>query len=883
MWRWGVKSITKTILIVNLIAACDRGFWGTDCKKPCDCPDGYTCHHLTGDCMIDDKPALTTKYRRTTTTTAATVSPETAITQSTTRPTTPEPPTETTTQTFSATKEIKTIPTLQSQSATLSTLPSTTETSVTTVITSEPTVQTKMFTTTTDQSNTFHFINETQATQMTSGKSSTTSHTSTTLGPSSSTYIVVVSANLPPSTIATTSETTTELPLQQKIPPVITTKATEDNLPQNTPTPTSSTTDLFVRKHSVIVDDFSEAYLSTSPAMFTTSSSAVTATTSIPFTTSSELPPSIVVTTSTASPTLSSTISTTSSKPSSPISLLTMEDTSIESTTAKLFKSTSKISTKSLPGSETTTTALLNLPVITDTFSSSTTNTTSFKSSTLSEEDVENKSTVIKDSVPTSGSTTQTDNYNNVPKNINFDVSIVETSPTIITSTTDATKVTKIISSSSVPSTRPPLHIINHEQHLEVSTISASETSVFRDLTATREPSAILKKDSDEENTFYDVTTDSMNLGEIEEKNEEINENIVNTPNADFATKTDTMSSTSTAYLETDPNSTAPTIYKHEIVNKSTESPKTTALETLDFQTSKEDNSQIAAITKEKSEDLFIVTTEKNFIVSTNDRTPLLEVTEIEKLGQIHKLGNNMNESYKNSTNLISGINEISTNFGQPILELGKSVSETKLKQRTEATTTSSTKVDSNSKNLMITTNARPAHTWYTHVKEFQKKIKNKEDLKLANLESLVVTERDMSEESNIIDSMHTTYIEKGYKGNSGPPPIVNEEANMPSTYLHPGQINYNLSGVLAEGVQAGRNDKSFFSLYTTSTLILGLALILLVSTSATLWLCHRRRKEPTTLRGPCIMAYGSPSEFTLNPLMYETVYPLEGKSIFIL
>ncbi|XP_014253473.1 mucin-2-like [Cimex lectularius] len=49
---------------------CERGFWGENCMKECDCPPGYTCHHLTGDCMLDDKRPPS-KTRRTTTTTTS--------------------------------------------------------------------------------------------------------------------------------------------------------------------------------------------------------------------------------------------------------------------------------------------------------------------------------------------------------------------------------------------------------------------------------------------------------------------------------------------------------------------------------------------------------------------------------------------------------------------------------------------------------------------------------------------------------------------------------------------------------------------------------------------------------------------------------------------
>ncbi|XP_014270462.1 mucin-2 [Halyomorpha halys] len=70
--------------------ACPRGLWGKDCKRPCDCPSGYTCHHLTGDCFVDDRPPRRTTTPTTTTTTTTTSRPTTTITTPTTEGTTLE-------------------------------------------------------------------------------------------------------------------------------------------------------------------------------------------------------------------------------------------------------------------------------------------------------------------------------------------------------------------------------------------------------------------------------------------------------------------------------------------------------------------------------------------------------------------------------------------------------------------------------------------------------------------------------------------------------------------------------------------------------------------------------------------------------------------------
>ncbi|KAK9511093.1 hypothetical protein O3M35_005725 [Rhynocoris fuscipes] len=236
----------------------------------------------------------------------------------------------------------------------------------------------------------------------------------------------------------------------------------------------------------------------------------------------------------------------------------------------------------------------------------------------------------------------------------------------------------------------------------------------------------------------------------------------------------------------------------------------------------------------------------------------------------------NIKKILLNDTNLISGINEVSTIFNREKLSDNE-----KLKQKPELVTTTLANKEETNSNLQqwITTNSRPAHTWYSHNKENQRKMKIKEDLKVtSHLDTQVNTERyDMSEESNVIDSMLTTFAEKGSRSNSVAPVFVNEETNIPSSYLNHGQMKYNLSSALAEEVQAGRNENSLFTLYSASTLISCIALILLVATSTAVWFCLRRRKEPTTLRRPCIMAYGTPNELSLNPLMYETVYPLES------
>ncbi|CAH1388765.1 unnamed protein product [Nezara viridula] len=70
--------------------ACPRGLWGKDCKRPCDCPSGYTCHHLTGDCFVDDRPPRRTTTPTTTTTTTTITRPTTTTTTPTTEGTTLE-------------------------------------------------------------------------------------------------------------------------------------------------------------------------------------------------------------------------------------------------------------------------------------------------------------------------------------------------------------------------------------------------------------------------------------------------------------------------------------------------------------------------------------------------------------------------------------------------------------------------------------------------------------------------------------------------------------------------------------------------------------------------------------------------------------------------
>lgn len=864
---------------------CDRGFWGTDCKKPCDCPDGYTCHHLTGDCMIDDRPAFTTKYRRTTTTTVATISPETTITQSTTTTTTPELTTESPTQSdFSTTKEMKNT-TAQSQTTAHSTLLPTTVSSVATnVPTFEPAVQTEMFTTNSHQTSRFHFSKEFPLTQMTSSTYNTNTHRSKTLEQFPITDDAVTSSITPLFTkqsILTNSptslETTTKLPLQRKITTVTATTVSEEAISQNTLSTLRSPVEMD-RTPSIVVQNVSEASLSTSTAMYTTPVplSTVILLSSIPSMDSKEPSSSTIFTTSSTVPTTISTVFTKPSTTAGPISISPMEDTTVEST--PIYKSNlSPMSTKTLSGNETNTTST---PLSTETFTNSTdvNNATSFKS-TISPGEISSDDKSIldfnKDIFQTSAPTTQKDN-DNITMHVKIGVSISEKTLLATTTTGNVTETTGPVN---IPTTERLSDIQSHREPVKTTMIPTITTGVINSyMVTTSEPLTkyTQKKYFNEENTFNDSTTYTRNFGEEEKQKE----NIFNFPKTETTPKIDKIDSSSVANLETDSNIT-PTTSKPDFFSKTTELAETTAFEPVHPLTYAEDKLQIEIVTNEKSEDLVAITTEKNFIITTSDSIPVLEAAGNEQVDHLDKVDNIMRKSYKNGTNLISGINEVSTKFGQPIFELGKSVSEMKLKQRTEATTTLTTKVYPSTKNLLITTNSRPAHTWYSHIRDFQKKVKNKEDIKLlkttSNLESFVVTERDdMSEESNIIDSMHTTYIERGYKGNSGPPPMVNEEANIPSTYLQNGQINYNLSSALAEGVQAGRKDKSFFSLYSTSTLISGISLILVIITSITLWLCHRRKKEPTTLRGPCIMAYGPPSEFTLNPLMYETVYPLD-------
>ena len=77
--------VFKISLLV--VSACPRGLWGKDCKRPCECPSGYTCHHLTGDCFVDYSPPRRTT---TTTTTTTTKRPTTTTAVPTTQGTTLE-------------------------------------------------------------------------------------------------------------------------------------------------------------------------------------------------------------------------------------------------------------------------------------------------------------------------------------------------------------------------------------------------------------------------------------------------------------------------------------------------------------------------------------------------------------------------------------------------------------------------------------------------------------------------------------------------------------------------------------------------------------------------------------------------------------------------
>ncbi|BES89479.1 Laminin EGF-like (Domains III and V) [Nesidiocoris tenuis] len=291
---------------------CAKGYWGAGCIKECDCPAGYTCHHLTGDCMLDDSPPP--KTRKTTTRAAAEeVTAQTHTTFPTTEATTPTTTIPTTTTTTVPTTTIfTTIPT--------TTLPTTRTTTPTTTLPTTPTTipTTNIPTTTTTTVPTTTIFTTTPTTTFPTTRTTTPTTTLPT------TPTIPTTSPTIPTTIPTTSLTTP------------TTIPTTTLLAQTTTNPTTTVSSTTAQTENTMKTPATEAPAATTEAITTST------TTHRP---SSQTP---TTTETVATTTEKVAATTTTSTIPEPTTSTTEQPTAPSSTTVKI-KSTMAVQTSDFP------------------------------------------------------------------------------------------------------------------------------------------------------------------------------------------------------------------------------------------------------------------------------------------------------------------------------------------------------------------------------------------------------------------------------------------------------------------------------------------------------------------------------------------------------